>query len=151
MPVNIIALALMPVSQVVAWLLVLKKELFDSVWKISTFYCLWAVYNRVFVAPQELGYISMGFLAVAAYFRNKHASLAGTGLVIANFLIPAMIIFGSSAAELAKLVKDTDSELGILWAYVFKLYFVSNLLLWSWVFCKFWKYRPGTYYRTVSA
>ena len=148
MAISIIALALMPISQVVSWYLVLSDQrppLYTAIFRISSFYCAWAIYNRFFVAPQELGYISMGCLIVASYFEKRTWSMAAVALILVNFILPAFMIFPASAAELAMAVKNDDSQLGMVWAWVFKLYFVSHISLWCLVFSKLNKTNDSSY------
>lgn len=138
MAVNIVAMALMPVSQMVSWYLVLYSPLYESVYKIAAFYCAWAIYNRLTTTPQELGFISMGILSISAYKQHRTATLIGNILVLINFAGPAMLILQWSAAKLARKLKKSDDRLAIIWAHIFKLYFVSNILLWGLVLKKFW-------------
>ena len=139
MSINIATTALMPVSQVIAWFLVLRAPLSFSIWRIAAFYCAWAIYNRFSGNPRELAFISMGTLAAASYHGNRMASLAGTVLVFLNYAGPGVLVFKWSAATLAKKVKGSKTNAGILWAYVFKLYFLSNIILWGTVFYKIWE------------
>jgi hypothetical protein len=138
MEISIVALALMPISQAVSWYLILEHPLYASVWKIAAFYCVWALYNRFFVAPQELGQFSMGFLAVAAYLERKNVSIVGAIFVLLNFAVPAYYVLSWSPSKLARNVKKSDTQLAIIWAYIFKLYFISNFCLWSMVLHKIW-------------
>ena len=132
MPVNKFTTALMPISQAVCWYLVLHDEkfmIFDSIFYMASFYCLWAIYNRLFVTPRELGFISTGVLAAGGYLQDRTISMVGLILVEANFAIPASQILGWRASQLAHVVKKDDKA--VLWAHIFKLYFISNMLLWS--------------------
>jgi hypothetical protein len=145
MTVSVVATALMPISQAVAWYMVLqsniadRRSIYSAVWKISAFYCAWALFNRFFQGvTEELGMYSMGFLAVASFFQKKIFSIIGTVLVLLNFGLPAYsILIAWGPSELAETVKNSDTELAIIWAYIFKLYFVSNFCLWGLVLRKF--------------
>jgi hypothetical protein len=127
--------ALMPLSQAVAWYMILhQRPLLAQVWKIAAFYCIWALYNRYFGGiPQELGHISMGVLAVAAYSNHRRASIAGTALVLINYLLALGIIVTYTAHDLAINSKKRDDWLGMTWAHTFQLYVLSNLALWTMV------------------
>jgi hypothetical protein len=138
MGINLFLLALMPVSQSVAWYLVLTKPLYNSVSAITLFYCIWALYNRYLGGnPKELGQFSMGLAAIATYLKHRPFSLAATGLVWFNFVgVSYLVLWLWDATQLAKTVKNDISSLAITWAYVFKVYFVSNIGLWSVVLYK---------------
>jgi hypothetical protein len=147
MVINPLTTALMPVSQTVAWYLLLTPsyDLFKSVSGISAFYCAWALFKRLIQGEsKELGHISMGLLAVASFMEKKNFSIAATSLVLANFALPAYFIFSWSAEELAKKIKKTTSEEGIIWAWIFKVYFVSSICFWSFVLYRFIK-MPSDY------
>lgn len=145
MAVSLITTTLMPVSQAVAWFLVFEQELYSSIFKVSLFYCLWALYNKYLGGlPQELGHISMGFLALSAYYRNRTSSMIACGLVFFNFAAPAiLIVVAWSPEKLAEKVKKDTSSAGIMWAYIFKLYFVSNMALWGNVLYKLYTTNDG--------
>jgi hypothetical protein len=137
MAINTVAMSLMPISQVVSWYLVLNKPLYPSVASIASFFCLWALYNRYIQGQKELGQYSMGLAVLATCYKHRPFSMAATGLILVNFVVPAyFILYKWDAAELAKTVKKDTSSLAILWAKVFKAYFVSNICLWSTVFYK---------------
>jgi hypothetical protein len=138
--INPFTTALMPLSQTVAWYLVLTPsyDLFQSVSGISAFYCAWALFKRFIQGEsKELGHISMGLLAVASFMEKKNFSIAATGLVLANFALPAYFIFSWSAEELAKKIKKTITQEGIIWAWIFKTYFVSCICFWGFVLYQF--------------
>jgi hypothetical protein len=148
--VNVVGMALMPASQAVAWYLILQKSLYPSVFKVSAFYCAWALYNKYLGGQtKELGHISMGLLALAAYAERKYPTIAATALVLANFGIPAYYLLAWSPSELAEKVKGDTSHLAIVWARIFKAYFVSNLGLWSTVLYKLIKNNVGPSYQHV--
>lgn len=170
MAISILATALMPLSQCIAWYMVAFDtprttrtpptyttllessssppsarliHFYQVVCGIASFYCLWALYNRYLGgAVQELGHFSMGSVAVATYFQHLIASMMASTLVILNFLLPSyFILWHWNAATLAETVKGNTSTLGIAWAYVFKMYFVSQILLWSTILYKFLRHR----------
>lgn len=130
----------MPLSQAVAWYLVLSKNqpLYRSVTAVTLFYCVWALYNRYLGGnPKELGQFSMGLAALATYCHHRPSSIAAVGLVLFNFAgVAYFILIAWDARQLAKNVKNDVSSLAILWAYIFKAYFVSNMALWSLVIYK---------------
>lgn len=135
MAVNTFTMALMPISQAASWYAVLRKPLFPSLFFIALFYCLWAVYNKYFGgSPQELGHISMGILALTAFFRHRKSTMVAVCIVLLNFLLPAyLILIAWGPHKLAIQVKDDASAKGLLWAIIFKLYFVSHIGLWIFV------------------
>lgn len=140
--INPVATALMPISQSVAWYLLMtpRYDIFKSISGISAFYCAWALYKKYIGGDaKELGHISMGLLAVASYLEKKNFSIAATSLVLANFAIPAYFVFTWSAEETAKIIKKTTETDGIIWAYIFKVYFVSSICFWGTVLYKFVK------------
>jgi hypothetical protein len=144
MSINVIAMALMPISQGVSWYFVLSNAtgtpLYPTVCGIASFYCAWALYNRYLAGVvQELGQYSMGAAALATYFQHRPLSMAATGLVLFNFVAPGyLIVWKWSVRELAKNVKQDTSALGMVWARIFKLYFVSNIALWCTILYKFY-------------
>lgn len=87
----------------------------------------------------EFGYISMGALAFASYKEHQKWSIAATCLVLFNFLYFTGFVLGSSVAELAMGAKGSIEHDAIVWAYIFKAYFVSSILQWSTVLYKFLK------------
>jgi hypothetical protein len=140
--INPIATALMPISQALAWFFVLSPRfnLNKSVTEIASFYCAWALYKRFVLGDSmEFGYITMGLLAIAAHLENKKLSIAATALVLANFGVFAFSIFTMSAEDLAQGAKGSTSEEAIVWAYVFKAYFLSSMCFWSTVLFKYTK------------
>lgn len=154
MSINKATMALMPTSQAVAWYLVMihnnssdKQQFgitfYPSISSIAFFYCAWALYNRYLGGNvQELGQYTMGLLSIATYFQNFIGSIVATGLVLFNFLLVSyFVLIKWNSEELARNVKNDTSSLAIIWAKVFKTYFVSNICLWSVVLYKFYAYR----------
>lgn len=164
MAINVFTMALMPISQAAAWYLVaiynggtssitgtsnidqqqqLITKFFPSICSISFFYCCWALYNKYLGGnARELGQYSMGLLAIATYLQNFIGSVVATCLVLFNFFLPAyFILIKWNAEQLARNVKNDTSSLAITWAITFKLYFISNICLWSFVLYKFYMYR----------
>jgi hypothetical protein len=134
----------MPLSQVLAWFFILSSPSRFSLWKtvseVASFYCAWAVYKRFWLGDvMEFGYITMGCLALASYYEQRRASMAGTLLVLANFLVFAHAVFTASAEDLAKNAKGSTAHDAIVWAYIFKVYFASSIVMWSTVLYKFVK------------
>lgn len=141
MPINLVVMSLMPISQAVSWYCILYKPLYPSVTSIALFYCLWALYNKYLAyESQELGQYSMGLTALATWYKHRTSSMAATCLVLLNFGIPAYyILWKWDAAEVAKMVKKDTSAVAIVWAKVFKAYFVSSIALWSTVLYKLYR------------
>ena len=154
MAISTIATALMPISQAVAWYAVLatKPLSYPNVMYTALFYCLWALYNRYIAGvTQELGQYSMGFMTVAAYFQNRPVSMIAATVVLLNFLLPAYyILYKWGLKELAENVKNDTSRKGIIWAIVFKTYFVSQIGLWCTILFKLYRAGTTSYQRVAS-
>jgi hypothetical protein len=153
---NPVTTALMPISQALAWFFVLSPRfsLYKSVTEIASFYCAWALYKRFVLGDSmEFGYITMGLLALMSHMENKKLSMAATALVLANFGAFAYSIFTLSAHDLAKAAQGSTSQDAIIWAYVFKAYFLSSMCFWSTVLFKFYKYPelPQAYTQVSSS
>jgi hypothetical protein len=143
--INAVTTALMPISQALAWFFVLSPRFsfYKSVTEIASFYCAWALYKRFVLGDSmEFGYITMALLALMSHTENRKLSIAATALVLANFGVFAYSVFTLSAYDLAKGAQDSTSGGAIVWAYVFKAYFLSSICFWSIVLFKFTKY-PG--------
>jgi hypothetical protein len=69
--------------------------------------------------------------------------------LLANFLAFAYRVFTMSAHDLAEAAQQgSTSPSAIVWAYIFKAYFLSSICFWSTVLFKFVKYPaslPSTY------
>lgn len=143
MAIHTLAIVLMPVSQAAAWYGVFKKPLYPTVALFALFYALWAMYNRFLDGDDsELGMISMGLLALAAYYEHREFSMAACVLVLVNFLYPAyyVLLQWNAVTLLAKVKGPVLNPIkGLVWAYMFKLYFVSNIGLWGTVLYKMYK------------
>jgi hypothetical protein len=85
----------------------------------------------------EFGYITMGRLTLASYYEHRRASMAGTLLVLANFLVFAHAIFTASTEDLAKNAKGSTAHDAIVWTYIFNVYFALSIVMWSMVLYKF--------------
>jgi hypothetical protein len=141
MVIKIIPWLLMPISNAASWYLIVSAPrgdeataLLQNVWKIATFYMLWALYNRYLGGrPQELGQVSMGLMALAAVLQKKYPSMAACGLVILNFGVVVPLLISNGPTGWAKLVYKDTSPLTIVWAYTFTAYILSNVCLWSYV------------------
>jgi hypothetical protein len=143
---NVVTTALMPISQALAWFFVLSPRfsLYKSVTEIASFYCAWAIYKRFILGDSgEVGYITMGLLALMSHLQHKKLSIAATALVLANFLAFAYTIFTLSAHDLAEAAQGSTSQSAIVWAYIFKAYFLSSICFWSTVMFKFIKCPSG--------
>jgi FtsH-binding integral membrane protein len=139
--VKIIPMLLMPISNAASWWFITKSHrgdqasgLLQVVWKVAFFYMLWALYNKYLGGrPQELGHISMGLMAAAAYFQKKYFSMAACGLVVLNFGVVIPLIFSKGPAGLAKMIQKEKTALSMTWAVIFCAYIFSNFALWSFV------------------
>jgi hypothetical protein len=155
-------MALMPISQCMAWYLVTfypaqtlystigntgstsaATSFYTIVSAIACFYCVWALYNRYLGGNvRELGQYTMGILTICTYNHKYIPSMVATCLVVSNFLLPSyFILIKWNCTELARNVKNDTSSIAIVWAVIFKLYFMSNILLWSFILYKFYKLR----------
>lgn len=127
---EIFFMLLMAASQVVAWAMVTAlhdvPSLRLNLGGLAVFYALWAVRNFVSVDRRERGMISFGVLAVGCIFALMRVTLLGIGMVWLSYVFVAyMGVATFSASKLAYVRKQT-----LVWAYVFKLYVLSNLALW---------------------
>ena len=160
MAINIFTMALMPISQSAAWYLVTlypyhtlnsstgtggsgAPSFYNIVSTIACFYCVWALYNRYLGGNvRELGQYTMGILTICTYYHKYIPSIIATCLVLSNFLLPSyFIVIKWNCTELARNVRNDTSSIAIVWAVIFKLYFISNILLWSFILFKFYKLR----------
>ena len=126
----------MPISQAISWYLVLRPQgshaLMDQVWKVASFYGVWALYNRFIQGVRmEMAYITMGLLAWAAHSHSQRGSIAGTVLVLLNYLMAFGIIVSYSAHDMAEKGKKRTDKLALTWAHTFKAYVCSNLAMWG--------------------
>lgn len=151
MPINLITLALMPISQGASWYLIIKESLYPSIFKIAVFYAVWALYNRFFLgATLEMGHYSMGVMAVCSYFQKRPISIMACVLVLVNFLAFAYwILLAMGPRELAAVFKHDAATLGIIWAWTFKAYFLSQISLWSFILWKLYKEPSNRSYEPI--
>jgi hypothetical protein len=158
MTIKIVPWLLMPISNITSWVLIVSSPRGDSaavllerVWKIATFYMLWALYNKYLGGrPQELGHVSMGLMAITAFFRMKYPSMAACALVILNFAVVVPIIVSNGPKGLAKLLYKDTSALTMVWAYTFVMYILSNVCLWCYVMYRLYLDLVGTSRSTTS-
>ena len=152
MAVVIYGMLLMPLSQVVAWILIWRAQstdLYPAVTHIAFFYFLWAVFNFYFLGVPDLGMFSMGFLTCASFFRKRIVSMMGSVLVLFNFGLASYIAFSQSATALALAAKEGTGSLELAWAWMFRIYVLSNLALWSFCLYKQHKLPPSTEYAAI--
>ena len=142
------------------------NSLLSIVWKISYFYTLWALYNKYLGGkPQEQGHISLGLLTLMCLsisttgsknnqYLNSYLEMTNSntmkipllfscGLVVLNFaiVIPLIISMKGPTQFASKVHKDDRNNVSMLtrvWGYVFTLYIISNICLWSYVFYQFY-------------
>mmetsp|Transcript_8554 Transcript_8554/g.17852 ORF Transcript_8554/g.17852 Transcript_8554/m.17852 type:complete len:195 (+) Transcript_8554:213-797(+) len=169
--VRIVGLVLLFVSNIASWHMVLaslgaatsSKALRASVWKIATFYTLWALYNRYPGGRSgELGQYSFGLLAVTCLLTkyvlgssrtegggqtpNKAIAtkipLVLACLVVAwNFsiVVPLIVSSGGPAGFAAKVWEGDTSALAVFWGYCFLAHMASNICLWSFACYRFFE------------
>lgn len=139
-------MGLMPVSQAIFGALLLQvqsghQDLRQLVAYAATFYCSWAVKNRLTTQKYERGYYSFGMAACGSLYALRGgthaAAFVGALAIVLNFLVAAPRVLGWPAAKLAHVAKKTTT-----WAYVMKAYFLSSFLTWGaaalWLF-RLWK------------
>ena len=142
------------------------NSLLSIVWKISYFYTVWALYNKYLGGkPQEQGHISLGVLTLMCLsisttgsknnqYLNSYLEMTNSntmkiplllscGLVVLNFaiVIPLIISMKGPTQFASKVFKDDRTNVSMLtriWGYVFTLYIISNICLWSYVFYQFY-------------
>lgn len=143
--------SLMPLSQLLSWYWVIQNQydvsgLYLRVMYIAIFYCLWALFNVVVQRQGDLGVFTMGVTAVVCYYHyynklNSSLILYAVALVWLNFVLPSyLILYAWDAKKLAKMLKNNITSTGITWAYIFKAYFISNIILWSFIFYRFYHF-----------
>ena len=142
------------------------NSLLSIVWKISYFYTLWALYNKYLGGKsKEQGHISLGLLTLMClsisttgsknnHYLNSYLEMTNSntmkipllfscGLVVLNFaiVIPLIISMKGPTQFASKVHKDDRNNVSMLtrvWGYVFTLYIISNICLWSYVFYQFY-------------
>ena len=117
---------LMAASQVVAWAMVTTlhdaPSLRLGLGGLAVFHALWAVRNFLSVTKLERGMISYAVLAVGCFFALMRVTLLGIGMVWLSYaFVASKGVATFSASKLAYVRKQT-----LVWAYVFKLYVLSN-------------------------
>lgn len=148
MAVNKVFLALMPISHLTAWFLILKYKkhaevehdptnLYLAVAAISLFYYSWALYKVIFQGDtKEKGQISMGLLAYTALFQREthpYAVLGAIGLVILNFAVVIPFFVNRGVKGIVKVLHKEVTSLTLAWGYVFLFYLLGNIGLWVFV------------------
>jgi hypothetical protein len=79
----------------------------------------------------------MGLMALACHTppsQRRLYSLVTCGLILFNYLAPIIVVLPMDAATLARKFKKDTRKVAVTWAYIFKLYLLSNLALWSTIF-----------------
>ena len=141
MTVNLIAMALMPISHGAAWYLVVQNQdnpsrFYQSVAAIAAFYCAWALY-KIFGQgdKKEKGYLSMGFLMTTSLLFNDfpYGVMGATVLVILNFAAILPFFANRGVSGIVKIVHKEVNPLTLTWGYIFLAYIVFNIVLWSYV------------------
>jgi hypothetical protein len=142
----LISIALMALSQVVSWQWILRWPLYQSVFRLSVFYFLWALYNR-FIGGQihELGHFTYLLTAIAAYYEKPRFCMAGTLLLFVQYAIAFYLCFSVSAGTWAQTIHGEVSKTAIIWAWAFRAYVISNLGLWGTAANKFSKNEVNDY------
>ncbi len=96
-----------------------------------------------------MAFVSFGLLASAVHVKNHKFVFAASSLVFVNYALPFVFVARWSAAKLAKVIKKADEgTLALMWGYIYKLYFVSNICLWVFVIYKVYTSFEG--YRRVN-
>jgi hypothetical protein len=133
-------------SQVVSWQWVLKLPLYTSVYRLSVFYFLWALYNRYMGGQvHELGHFSFALMAAAAYFEKPRFCMAASLLVFVQYAVAFYLCFSVSASSWALGIHGETTRMAVLWAWAFRAYVISNLGLWGTASNKFSKNETNDY------
>ena len=142
MAVNPFFMALMPISHIASWYLLLNsletsEEFHMSVAMVAAFYCLWALYKvHVEKNKKELGHMSMGILTVACVILSKrfpHLVMTATIMVIVNFAVVLPFFANRGVEGVVKMVHKEVNSLSMMWGYIFFTYILSNVVMWCWV------------------
>jgi hypothetical protein len=108
-------------------------HLFNGLALVSAFYASWALYKRWFQGDtNDLGHVTMGFLCVSSLLKRPYLTAAATLIVLLHYLFALYLVFimFPTAAKLAKAVKKTVTTSTVVWAWVLRMYMVSNTYLW---------------------
>jgi len=146
MTVNPFFMALMPISHVASWWLVLRNntdtnDLCAAVAKIAAFYCAWALYKVLGQGDkQEKGHFSMGLMALACTFGKSqpYILLMANALVIVNFAIVIPFFINRGVPGIVKMIHKEINTLTMTWGYTFLAYLVGNVVLWGYIFKTIW-------------
>lgn len=129
-------LVLMPASLAASYSLLLGEEpLYDVILKVSSFFWVWAMFNRLVLGKKDLGQFTLLVSGVGAYLEHKTATTVGAVLVLLNYMLAFYILFKPSARTLALKAKNDTSALAMTWIYVFRLYICGGILFWALVLC----------------
>jgi len=139
--------SLMPLSQAYGWYMLTNAtsdaDIYSLTMQLSAFYGGWALL-KVYVGgdKREKGHISMGITFLSSLRQHYLATMIASGLVIANYGLPAAMVLPMSDAKLASVVgkgdfKDKPVPPFIkIWVLTFKTYFLSSIALWGVVMYK---------------
>lgn len=131
---------LMPSSLAVASYLVFfhpshanSTHLFWALCRIGLFYAGWTIYKKIFQGDtQDLGHITMGFLAFVSYMQWPGATLIAASIIWLHYALAFYLVFVKldTAEALAQAVKRTTAPVALVWAWVFRIYVCLNLVFW---------------------
>jgi hypothetical protein len=108
-------------------------HLYHGLAAVSAFYASWALYKRWFQGDaNDLGHVTMGFLCASSLLRRPHLAAAANVVVLLHFVFALYLVFVlfPTAAALAKAVKKSVTAGTLTWAWVLRVYMVSNTFLW---------------------
>jgi hypothetical protein len=154
--------SLMPMSQIISWYYVIQYQndihaLYLVVMYVSLFYALWALYNTLTQHIHDLGLYTMGIVTAVCYYgsqtknsynppssltssSSKTMILSALTFVWLNFIVVSYwVLYQFNAKKLAEAFKNNTTSTGITWAYVLKSYFISQIILWSFLFYRFYQ------------
>ena len=142
MTVNLIALALMPISHATSWHLLLQTTddsatFHQTVAMISAFYCAWALVKKYVQGDKkEMGHLSMGILCAASLLFAKkftHLVMVADIMVIFNFAFVVPFFVNRGVTGIVKMVHKEVTTLTLVWGYTFLAYLLGNIVMWCFV------------------
>jgi hypothetical protein len=132
MPSEPLLTYLMPVSAVASWAGLYLTGSTTGAWKVpvAAFGSIWALYNIITRKKMDLGFFTMGLVAVSAYMEQSSGAspgltqlqLVGCVLVSINYALP--VVFWK---ELRKMFVKSKSP---FWLNTFYTYCATNTVFW---------------------
>lgn len=128
---------LMPVSQLVAWVMAVMAYLghvrtSDMLLYLAVFHFVWALKNRLLSNPHERGHYAFAILACGAFFKfdskksQTMVQTAGVISVLLAFVVASTKVLAWPPPKVAHVFRKT-----LQWAYILRLYYRLSIAFWS--------------------